>query len=72
MWIIETFRPPVANSEYDQYPEGLRYENEREIQSSIPYGVQNVYDASAGRPTRSKNRHKVNIKIFIKKLEKIF
>lgn len=53
------FRPSVAKFENNQYPEGLRYENEREVQSSIPYGVQNVYDTSAGRPTRSKNRHRV-------------
>lgn len=51
----------MANTEYDRYPDGVRYETEREIVSSLPNGVQNVYDASAERPTRSKNRHKVSI-----------
>ncbi|XP_031627791.1 uncharacterized protein LOC116343717 [Contarinia nasturtii] len=52
-------RPPISNTEYDQYlAEGSHYENDREIESSIPYGVQNVYDTSAGRLTRSKNHHK--------------
>ena len=58
MWLIS--RPPIASPDYDQFPEGSRYENEREVQSSIPYGVQNVYGSSAGRPARSKNRHRVN------------
>lgn len=52
-------RPSITNPEYDQSPEGYHFDDERDVESSIPYGIQNVYDTASGRIARSKSRHKV-------------
>lgn len=47
------------NSDYD-LPDAFQQDSDIQVESSLPYGVQNVY-AVAGRLARSRNnRHKVS------------
>lgn len=55
---LPRYRPPISNTEYDQFLFEPQYDSE--IESSIPRGVQNVYQANTGRLTRSKAHHKVS------------
>lgn len=65
--VLKFLRAPVPYPEYDQTPEGYNFDNERDVGSSIAYGLHNdhnVYDSATGRIVRSKSRHKVNLIFF--------
>lgn len=48
------------NPQYDQSPGEYDFDSAIDVESSMPHGIQNVYDASSGRIARSKNRRKVH------------
>lgn len=59
------FRNPLMNSEYDQFPEGLHYNIERDEM----FELENLFDASSGRSIRSKSRHKVGMRDLLLKIK---
>lgn len=59
LWFsISIFRPSVIGSDIDLL-DAFQQDSDIQVESSLPYGVQNVY-AVSGRLTRSKSRHKVS------------